>query len=601
MRDIEESTRSGYPCATDDGEGVLMSKWRLVLLGSPQVVKNDRPEPIALRKAIALLAYLAVEKRRFSREFLATLLWPELGEKQSLANLRQTLSLLRRVLGDECLTTDGDHIRLDSNLVDVDVNEFVALSSGEDGNTNNTEHLERASELYRGSFLEGFTLGNCLEFDRWQDAVRERLFLGFDAVLSTLCRRLLADDAPDRALPFAQRWLLLDPVNEAPHRALMEIHARAGRKNAARKQYEACTQILRAEDREPDELTHELHEAISAGHFEPSETGPAPEPSEQPDEPGTKHRSVRTRKGLVLAAAAVLAAVVIVSIAGGLRRLSPDIAMSRVEIQRNGRSLSLVRGTMTNAGRPRSQVGYSLLFLSDRNVVAHREYVVFKGTVDIDRDEEVVIEVDREPDIQRYVEEHELRIPPGMYSAALIVTAGRESTRSGERPRGPVNSPVTGGDLATGRDLFFYSGTAADDTFELTITFEGATPLNEANPMRIYIRGFGSHGDSADSKSSRGWGEFRVVEEGRYFLPVYDVPVRDSDGSGYVLLIVHDAGADLQDPFFPGPGDVAGVYREADEPGSGQLDLATATRIYPGRRYALRFVASGPAIVVPAR
>jgi hypothetical protein len=249
---------------------------------------------------------------------------------------------------------------------------------------------------------------------------------------------------------------------------------------------------------------------------------------------------------------------------------------------------------MTNAGPPRSQVGYSLLFLSDTNVVAHREYVVFSGTVDIDRDEEVVIEVDRGDDIQRYVEEHDVRIPPGMYSAALVVTAGDEGARPDEGPSGPAKSPATGG------ELFFYSGTAADDTFELTITIDSATPLNEANPLRIYIRDVGEKGDSADGETSHGWGEFRVIREGRYFLPVYDVPVADSDGSGYVLLIVHDAGADLEDPFSTGPGDVAGVYG-ADNPGSDELDLSTATPIFPGRRYGLRFVSSGPAVVVPTR
>src|SRR4029450_6805756 len=52
------------------------------------------------RKAAALLAVLAARPgERHGREQLATLLWPESGEAQWRASLRQTLSLLRHALG----------------------------------------------------------------------------------------------------------------------------------------------------------------------------------------------------------------------------------------------------------------------------------------------------------------------------------------------------------------------------------------------------------------------------------------------------------------------------------------------------------------------
>lgn len=65
-----------------------MGTYRILLLGPPQIEKDGRTTQIELRKVVALAAYLAVEQRAFSREYLAALLWPNLGQKRALANLR---------------------------------------------------------------------------------------------------------------------------------------------------------------------------------------------------------------------------------------------------------------------------------------------------------------------------------------------------------------------------------------------------------------------------------------------------------------------------------------------------------------------------------
>ena len=49
----------------------------LHFLGSPLIELQGVPVVIVRRKAIALLAYLAVTKRRRSREHLANLFWPD--------------------------------------------------------------------------------------------------------------------------------------------------------------------------------------------------------------------------------------------------------------------------------------------------------------------------------------------------------------------------------------------------------------------------------------------------------------------------------------------------------------------------------------------
>ena len=67
------------------------------LLGTPQIYLD---EPLALRfrtrKAQALLIYLAVTQRRWTRDALATLFWPETSDATARKNLRDILPSLRR-------------------------------------------------------------------------------------------------------------------------------------------------------------------------------------------------------------------------------------------------------------------------------------------------------------------------------------------------------------------------------------------------------------------------------------------------------------------------------------------------------------------------
>ena len=76
-----------------------MPSLKLSFLGSPQVELDGQPVQIERRKALALLAYLAVTGEACAREALATLLWPEHDSARALAYLRRTLWELNAALG----------------------------------------------------------------------------------------------------------------------------------------------------------------------------------------------------------------------------------------------------------------------------------------------------------------------------------------------------------------------------------------------------------------------------------------------------------------------------------------------------------------------
>ena len=70
-----------------------MSPLALYLLGPPRVERDGKPVEVNRRKALALVAYLAVTGQSHSRDYLVNLLWPEYDSSRGRAALRRTLSL----------------------------------------------------------------------------------------------------------------------------------------------------------------------------------------------------------------------------------------------------------------------------------------------------------------------------------------------------------------------------------------------------------------------------------------------------------------------------------------------------------------------------
>ena len=216
------------------------------------------------KKARALLAFLALPPgRRHSRERLTSLLWGETPDVLARQAFRQTLSRLRRALGEaaDALLVDGsDSVALDARQVWVDAVEFEAAVCRPE-----PSELERAADLYRGDLLEGLDVGEPA-FEEWFIVERERLReLALDGH-AKLLRHQMDAEAVDAAVQTALRILAMDPLQEVVHRALMRLYLTQGRRAAALRQYQECLQQLEREiGAEPDELTRELYRTVLQG------------------------------------------------------------------------------------------------------------------------------------------------------------------------------------------------------------------------------------------------------------------------------------------------------------------------------------------------
>jgi DNA-binding SARP family transcriptional activator len=84
-----------------------MAHLKLFVLGQPRLERDEGPIELNLRKALALLVYLAVSGQPHSRDALATMLWPESDGREGRARLRRTLYRLNKAIGDDILDS-GD-------------------------------------------------------------------------------------------------------------------------------------------------------------------------------------------------------------------------------------------------------------------------------------------------------------------------------------------------------------------------------------------------------------------------------------------------------------------------------------------------------------
>jgi two-component SAPR family response regulator len=126
-----------------------MTLLRLTLLGGFAVEAHDgRSCVLPARKARALRAYLALPAgRAHSREKLTALLWGGTSEDLARQAFRQTLSRLRRALGEPAaaIVDVDDALALAPARVWVDTADFETAAA-----SNAPAALERAAELYRG-------------------------------------------------------------------------------------------------------------------------------------------------------------------------------------------------------------------------------------------------------------------------------------------------------------------------------------------------------------------------------------------------------------------------------------------------------------------
>src|SRR5438105_10719873 len=171
------------------------------------------------RKHLALLVRLALEPgKRFTRDYLADLLWPDSPPKHANHSLAQGLSVIKSKIERDAVLIQRATVCLAPGWIDADVN-----------------HLSDGNAQVSGPFLDGFEIPAARPFEEWKDEYRARLL---PQVRDCLVRQM---DAARRIGDFATverhatRLQELDPLAEEGIRGMMEARAWASDRSSALK------------------------------------------------------------------------------------------------------------------------------------------------------------------------------------------------------------------------------------------------------------------------------------------------------------------------------------------------------------------------------
>lgn len=244
------------------------------MLGPPAVTKDGVSARFSSRKSLALLIFLGLEPGPHSRDRFLAMLWPDSAEDTARSALRNTLSDLRKVVGD-ALLADRSTIELDTRAIAIDVLAIrAALEVGSRhalGDALAAVIPSSSAELMMGFHLDGASS----DFDDWMARHREAAHQLVSRALGALADREVAEGRLDVACQVATRRVAHDPLSDAAACALMDLLARAGDRDAAIRVYDTLRALLRRElGAAPTKATEELARRIVV-RAEPAEAGDA--------------------------------------------------------------------------------------------------------------------------------------------------------------------------------------------------------------------------------------------------------------------------------------------------------------------------------------
>lgn len=218
----------------------MTDRLQVKLFGSVTFLLNGQPvQSMPTRAAQALLVYLLHQPHPVERERLIDMFYQASTPKQAAANLRSTLSRLRKELAPFLtITRQAVGIAPDAQI-EIDSVTFAQQAAA--------EAWESALPLYQGDFLAGFYLREAPEFEEWALIERERLRLMAVEGLQKVAAEKRRQGDYWAALQVVTQLLGIEPLLEEAHRDKMMLLARTSQRPLALQQYQTAVSLFERE------------------------------------------------------------------------------------------------------------------------------------------------------------------------------------------------------------------------------------------------------------------------------------------------------------------------------------------------------------------
>lgn len=200
------------------------------MLGTPSVLVDGTEAVFPYRKAEALLYYLLLN-RRASRAYLISLLWPDSDSAIALRNLRHAIYTLKKVLRTDIFIPKSRTLLEISPDADISCDALQFLADSD-------------LSLYRGEFLQGFSLHQSDGFEDWLLEQRNIFQSHYRKALISAQRDALNTGDYAAAEQYGLRYLEIDPLDEEATVLLMKIYSAQQKFRKAIDLYHHLSQVL---------------------------------------------------------------------------------------------------------------------------------------------------------------------------------------------------------------------------------------------------------------------------------------------------------------------------------------------------------------------
>jgi DNA-binding SARP family transcriptional activator len=207
---------------------------RLWLLRGFQLMcgRNRAALPMGSQRVVA---FLALNKRRLRRSYVAGSLWTNTTDEKAHANLRSALWRLRRA-GFPVVEAGADNLQL-SPSVSVDLDDTVATAHRLAADPNGYVPETIAFDEFSGDLLPDW-------YDDWVVMDRERFRQLRLHALESLCEKLTIMGRHAEAVQAGLIAVAAEPLRESAHRRLMHAYHSEGNQAEVVRQYHLYRRLI---------------------------------------------------------------------------------------------------------------------------------------------------------------------------------------------------------------------------------------------------------------------------------------------------------------------------------------------------------------------
>jgi len=236
------------------------------LFSTPQLLLNGNRVEDLRRKNRALVYYIAGQEGQSTRDKILAFFWPDHERFAAQPILRNMIHEVRRSLGDTFQADDQVITFAPYTFVDV-----LFFSATLNSPSSDLQQLTEALNLYKGDFLDGFTLSDSPRFEDWVASERERYRLMAMNGFTDLSHRQEAKCEYPAALESIRRSLAFNPFQEDVQRDVMRLLYLNGDRAGVIQHYESLRKLLDEEmGMPPMPETRALYDSIINDTFEPA-------------------------------------------------------------------------------------------------------------------------------------------------------------------------------------------------------------------------------------------------------------------------------------------------------------------------------------------